>query len=223
MPQELEGREIMGPPFRVGTGGKTRSHAGGGSGHGDAYTRALAVEMKDIRREQRPPGPIQSREPNFGAPAEEMAFRGVMVMPELVGTPAGVQAVLLQQQGKLRMKDLHQAVAQNNRRREEQNASMTLGAAKGLGWIEDEEMTQQIKEMIFHKEFNALCDYEREVELKFGQALGGVPPSGEEVEYVRAARAATQVLGAPPAGNPRSRSRSRCTAASRPLPTQQSP
>lgn len=57
--QELEGQEIMGPPFRVGAGGRSRSYAGGGSGHGDAYTRALAVEMKDIRAAQRPPGPIQ--------------------------------------------------------------------------------------------------------------------------------------------------------------------
>jgi hypothetical protein len=59
--QELEGQEIMGPPFRVGAGGQSRSYAGGGSGHGDAYTRALAVEMKDIRAAQRPPGPIQVR------------------------------------------------------------------------------------------------------------------------------------------------------------------
>jgi len=121
-----------------------------------------------------------------------MAFRGVMVNPELVGTPGGVQAVLLQQQGKLRMKDLQKAVEENNRLREEQNSSMKLGASKGLGWIDDDDMTQQIKEMIFQKEFNALCDYEREVELKFGQALGGVPPTEEEVDYVQSARAETQ-------------------------------
>mmetsp|Transcript_9584 Transcript_9584/g.18058 ORF Transcript_9584/g.18058 Transcript_9584/m.18058 type:complete len:1002 (+) Transcript_9584:336-3341(+) len=184
--QELAG--VTGPPaFRPGAGNAVGA-PGGGAGRGDAYTRAAQATMKAVRAAQRPEGPIQCKMPEFPAAEEEVAVRGVMVQPGALHTQAGVQAALLQQDGKLRMKDLQKAIDDNHRRRQRQQESVESGASQGLGWIEDEDMSQQIKEMIFAKEFSALVDYEREVELKFGRALGGVPPSEAEVQDVEVAR-----------------------------------
>eukprot|EP00959_Pyramimonas_sp_CCMP1952_P391644 8207322-Pyramimonas_sp.AAC.1 len=58
---------------------------------------------------RRPLGPIQTKPREPSPPVEERDFRGVKLPVATLHTPAGVQAVLLQHQGKLRMKDLKQA------------------------------------------------------------------------------------------------------------------
>ncbi|KAK3277220.1 hypothetical protein CYMTET_14761 [Cymbomonas tetramitiformis] len=197
--EELEG--LDGAPdatlhraFGAAAGGvmSTKGKKGGGAGGGDAVTRSKKIKKAVTQNPTvRPPATPPSDE-------VEVAITGgtVKVPTGSLQTHSTVSYVLLQQPGKLRIKDLKSVIADNQMKQTKRLEMLEGATTKGLGWIDDEEMGHQMKEMIFQKEFSQMVEVEKQKELKTDVARGVDEPTTEELaEHVHMIQAAQEARG----------------------------
>jgi len=184
---DLDGKTLMREAKKrwpINKGGGT---VGGGAGGGDAYTVMQMTQRKEAiqQRDCRVDGPIQLKLPVLAAGPGETELGGVFVPNSSLTTMADLAYVLNQQPGKLRIKDIKEAITGKKAELSQQSAELGSIMAEGLGAgvhpLERPEVPAHIKAALFKQLLSQAEEEERKVILGGGVRLGEGVMAAEEI------------------------------------------
>ncbi|GAX85110.1 hypothetical protein CEUSTIGMA_g12530.t1 [Chlamydomonas eustigma] len=152
----------------------------GGAGGGDAFTVMQIERRKEEARGRdcRITGPIKTSPPVFdflGGP-QEVEVDGIYVPNTLLNTTADVAYVLNQHPGKLRIKDIKQAITTKKVELEIQQQQLSSIMAEGMGQgvhpLERPEVPMKIKAALFQLQLQQAVESEKKIVLGSGVSVG---------------------------------------------------
>lgn len=154
-------------------GGRLR----GGAGNGDAYTVAQATErLSRTTRDCRTTGPIKAVLPAPPSKAGESPVNGIYVPDTMLMTTGDIAYVLNQSPGKLRIKDVKEAILTKKASTAAQQAALgavlSEGISEGLHPLERPDIPPDVKAALFRMQLHQAEEAAKKVSLGTSEHLG---------------------------------------------------